>query len=206
MKELSLQQFRLMITSVYDNMQSHAAEYSALDAQLGDGDHGEAMVTAFATINNSIQKSGNFKTLLNDVAMDIMLTTSGSTSTLLGAFFLGMSDFAPEAEVANVENLKSMFIGGLDNVMKNTQAKVGDKTMMDTLYPAVKSIENYTSDDCVLFFETMAKAAQAGAESTKMMKANFGRARNLGDKTIGHVDAGATSWAAMFATLAKTIQ
>ena len=50
-----------------------------------------------------------------------------------------------------------------------------------------------------------AEAALKGAEATVNMKANFGRARNLGERSIGFADAGATSWACLFQSFAEGI-
>ena len=98
-----------------------------------------------------------------------------------------------------------MFRSGLEGVAKNTQAKVGDKTMMDALIPAVEAISGSTSDDIKVIMADGAKAAKAGAEATVQMKANFGRARNYGERSIGTADAGASSWAEIFAAFASAI-
>ncbi len=50
-----------------------------------------------------------------------------------------------------------------------------------------------------------AQAALQGAESTKDMKANFGRARNYGERSIGYADSGASSWSCMFDAFAKAL-
>ena len=112
--------------------------------------------------------------MLNDMGFDVMLQVSGSTSTLLGAFFLGMSDHASGTEL-DAAGVKAMFAGGLANVQKQTKAQKGDKTMMDALIPAVE------------------------------MKANFGRARNYGERSVGYADSGATSWSCMFESFAQAL-
>lgn len=194
-----------MIALAYSNITVRAEEFSKLDAALGDGDHGEAIETAFKVIAKAAEKGGDFKTMLNEMGFSVMLETSGSTSTLLGGLLLGMSDNAPVSEVASVADVKAMFKGGLEGVQKNTKAAVGDKTIMDALVPGVQAIQDCDSDDIKTIIEAGAAAALEGAASTVNMKANFGRARNLGDKTIGHPDAGATSWASIFESFAKAL-
>ena len=49
------------------------------------------------------------------------------------------------------------------------------------------------------------QAALDGAEATVPMKANFGRARNYGERSIGFADSGATSWSCMFASFAEVL-
>lgn len=202
MSKLTIADFQRMIESAAENITLRANEFSQLDAILGDGDHGEAISTAFNVIVKSGKNGKDFKTLLGDMGFGVMLETSGSTSTLLGGFLLGMSDCVPALDEIDAQQVKAMFRGGLEGVMKNTKAKRGDKTMMDSLIPAVEAMEAATSDDVKEVLNAGAAAALQGVEDTIAMKANFGRARNLGDKTIGHPDAGATSWACMFQSFA----
>lgn len=205
MKELTTEDFQRMIAVAFKNIQSRSEEFSQLDAALGDGDHGEAISTAFAVIDKAARGGGDFKKMLSEMGFSVMLETSGSTSTLLGGLLLGMSDAAPSAQVVDAQELREIFRSGLSGVEKNTKAKVGDKTIMDALIPAVEAIESSTSADVKEVMQAGAQAALEGAASTKQMKATFGRARNLGDKTIGHLDAGATSWASIFESFAAAL-
>ena len=71
----------------------------------------------------------------------------------------------------------------------------GDKTMVDALVPAVEALRQ-AADQGSAPAEMLARAAaaaQQGAQGTRELQARFGRARNLGPRTIGHVDPGATS-------------
>lgn len=205
MKTITTADFQRMIELAYKNIAARTEEFSQLDAALGDGDHGEAMETAFKVIAAASTKGGDFKTMLNDMGFAVMLETSGSTSTLLGGLLLGMSDNAPVAGEMSADEIRKIFRGGLEGVMKNTKATRGDKTMMDSLIPAVEAIETCDSYDVKVVLGAGAAAALAGVADTVNMKANFGRARNLGDKTIGHADAGATSWASMFESFAAAL-
>jgi len=177
-------------------------EFSKLDAQTGDGDHGTAIVSALSAAVKVADKGTDFKTMLNDMGFAVMMETSGSTSTLLGAFFLGMSDTASGIEL-DATGVKAMFAGGLANVRKQTKAGTGDKTMMDALIPAVDALEACASDDIGELLAAAAAAAQKGAEATVDMIAKFGRARNYGERSKGVMDSGAASWSAMFAAFAE---
>ena len=204
MKELTLDTFRQMLQHALTRIEERQTEFSQLDAVLGDGDHGTAMVTAMKAIVGTAATNEGFKTMLNDMGFNVMLQTSGSTSTLLGAFFLGMSDHADGMSL-DAAAVKKMFAGGLKNVCTQTQAKKGDKTMMDALIPAVEAIEEIQSDNIGEILSAGAAAAQAGADSTNEMVAAFGRARNYGDRSVGSPDAGAKSWACMFSAFAEAV-
>lgn len=204
MNELTLDQFRKMLEAALASIKEKADYFSQLDAITGDGDHGTAIVAALSAAVSESHKANDFKTMFNDMGFGIMLSTSGSTSTLMGGFFLGLSD-GSDGQVLTSSGLKKMFASGLEGVQKNTKASVGDKTMMDALYPAVKAIENCESADIKTILEAGAQAALQGAIATVGMKANFGRARNYGERSIGSADAGASSWATMFEAFAKSI-
>lgn len=204
MKQLSIEAFKGMLNNALAQIKAREDEFSKLDAVIGDGDHGQAIVTAFSVVVKGSEKGTEFKSMLNDMGFGVMLETSGSTSTLLGAFFLGMSDCAEGTEL-DAEGVKKMFAGGLANVRKQTKAQPGDKTMMDALVPAVEAIQACQSDDIKEILSAGAKAAVEGAKKTVDMKANFGRARNYGERSIGYADSGATSWSCMFAAFADAI-
>ena len=139
MKQLTIENFKAMLDNALKNIKEREDEFSKLDAVIGDGDHGQAIVTAMSAIVATAQKGTEFKAMLNDMGFDVMLQVSGSTSTLLGAFFLGMSDHASGTEL-DAAGVKAMFAGGLANVQKQTKAQKGDKTMMDALIPASQAL------------------------------------------------------------------
>lgn len=147
-----------MLETALVHIKAREDEFSKLDAVIGDGDHGQAIVAAMAAIVASSRKGTEFKSMLNGMGFDVMLQVSGSTSTLLGAFFLGMSD-AVEGTALSAAEVKAMFAAGLANVRKQTKARKGDKTMMDALVPAVEAMESCASSDVAEVFKTGAEAA-----------------------------------------------
>ncbi|OAV75773.1 PTS-dependent dihydroxyacetone kinase, ADP-binding subunit dhaL [Bacteroidales bacterium Barb7] len=113
-----------------------------------------------------------------------------------------MGDHAAET-VPDAASVKAMFAGGLVNVRLQTKAKQGDKTMMDALIPAVEAMNACPSDDIGDILQVGADAAFQGAKATIDMQARFGRARNYGERSIGHADSGATSWSCLLAAFAE---
>lgn len=207
MGKLTINDFRAMLRKALERITERADEFSKLDAALGDGDHGTAIVQAMSVIAESSAKGDTFRQMLEDAGMDVMMRISGSTSTLLGAFFLGMNDAVPEGTAElNPEEVKSMFAGGLAGVRMQTKAQRGDKTMMDALIPAVEAMQATLTDDIAAILEAGAKAAGRGAEDTIRMKANFGRARNYGERSAGYADPGASSWSCMFNAFSEAMK
>ncbi len=202
---LSLADFKAMIDTALQRIKAREDEFSQLDAVIGDGDHGQAIATAMSVVAEKATAGTAFKSMLGDMGMEVLMQVSGSTSTLLGALFLGMSDGVGEVTELSATDVKKMFASALKNVQMQTKAKVGDKTMMDALQPAVDAIVGSSSEDIAEILKGAAEAAIAGAESTIALKANFGRARNYGEKSIGTMDSGAASWSCMFAAFAEAI-
>lgn len=193
-----------MLDTALAAIKEKADYYSQLDAVTGDGDHGTAIVAALHAAIAASKGAADFKTMFNDMGFGVMLNTSGSTSTLMGGFFMGMADGSEGTEL-DASQVKLLFQSGLEGVAKNTKAKVGDKTMMDALIPAVDAIVACNTDDVKELFVAGASAAFAGAEATIQMKANFGRARNYGERSIGTADAGASSWACIIQSFSENL-
>ena len=70
---------------------------------------------------------------------------------------------------------------------------MGDKTFMDALIPAIEALKAHAAEGEPAMFAAAAAAAKAGCEATAQMQARYGRAKNLGERSIGPIDAGAAS-------------
>ncbi len=203
---LSLSEFKTMIAAAGVDIRAGERRFSELDAASGgDGDHGTAIVTAF---NAMAKASGDdFKGYLKALSDALQNEACGSTSTLYGAWLQGMSDAAPEgAAELDAAALAKVFNGGVEELGFTTRARVGDKTLMDALIPATEAMVLARGEGVGAMLRKAAEAAEKGAEATCAMRARFGRAKNLGDRSVGPRDAGAASMACIFAAFAKTVK
>jgi dihydroxyacetone kinase-like protein len=169
---------------------------SRLDAAVGDGDHGTTILRAMNAVSKAAaeQPAGDLQQFFAKVAWDVMSCDGGSTGPLLGAFFMGMSEAGAGKTELDRTGLVALLEAGITKLHKQSRAQVGDKTMMDAFLPALEALK--TSEPGAPIKATLQLAAEAagrGAEATKTMCAKFGRARNLGDRVIGHADPGAVS-------------
>ena len=183
------------------------AMFNQLDTATGDGDHGTALLAAMKAATAAAQKEGSLKTTLEAVGWDVMSNTSGSTSALMGSFFIGMSN-AVSSEEPDSDQTIVMFESGLANVRTSSRANVGDKTLMDALIPAIAAMTalKKQSPTFAELFTAAAEAAQKGADSTKDLVAKFGRAKNLGERSRGTLDAGAVSTALIYRAYADAMK
>ena len=172
---------------------------SKLDSFGGDGDHGTTMVRAMNNLEKAIDSSmcPDAKTLLSEIAWAVMGTDGGATGPLFGSFFMGMSDGLDGSEL-DAPALARSFESGLASIQQQSKAKVGDKTMLDALIPAVQAAKQAAGGDVAAVLKAAAEAAEAGAAATTNMQARFGRAKNIGAGSIGNPDAGATSVSFLF--------
>ena len=83
----------------------------------------------------------------------------------------------------------------------------GEKTMVDAWAPAAAAATaaRDAGQDLAACLEAAARAAANGAEATSAMVATKGRSARLGERSLGHVDAGAASTALMLEALARAV-
>lgn len=190
-----------MILSAVARIRENHEILSRLDSATGDGDHGTTMLRSMKAAEDTIKDNPDEKTsdLLYKIGWSIMSADGGSTGPLLGSFFMGMSEAVGGVSELNSSAVAEMIIAGAGKMHKQSRAQVGDKTMMDAMLPAVDALRAADKGATVQeMLKQAAKAASDGADATKDMKAKFGRARNLGDRVIGHKDPGSVSISLIF--------
>jgi dihydroxyacetone kinase-like protein len=182
---------------------------SELDGAIGDGDHGVNMAKCFREVKKKLAESSaeDVGALFNEVGMVVLNSVGGAMGALYGTFFLKLSqESAGKAEVS-LSDLVAMFQTCEQGILDIGKANPGDKTLIDTLSPAVRAIETAEKEGKTLdgALADLEQAAKQGMDSTKGMLAKMGRASRLGERTIGHQDAGATSCYFILRSLASAI-
>jgi len=189
-------------------IREHCEELSELDSIGGDGDHGITMVRAMEILRCGVNPAGSADLCetLKQAGWAVMGADGGASSALLGTFIAGMGDAELGSEL-DCQSLAASFQAGLRALSNRSRARPGDKTMMDALVPAIEALGAAASSGKPVEFalREAAAAAAAGAESTRTLVARHGRAKYLGEKTIGHPDAGAASMALVFRGFAAAL-
>jgi len=201
-------QFIAMLKNAAASIADKHESLSELDAATGDGDHGVTIHRTFQAVDvaadeNADKPLGDFA---KAVSMKVMMCDGGSTSPLLGSYFMGFGNAAPADEL-DAEQTAAFFEAGLAGFYGISKAELGDKTMMDALRPATEVLAKELRAGTAVgaAFAAAATAAADGAEKTKEYVAKFGRARTMGERAIGHQDAGATSFKHIFAAFADAL-
>ena len=185
------------LKNMCDTIEDQKEYLSELDGAIGDGDHGVNMAKCFRQVKSKLAESSaeDVGTLFKDVGMVVLNSVGGAMGALYGTFFLKLSQESSDKSEVNLSDLVAMFQTGERGILDIGKANLGDKTLIDTLSPAVRAIEAAEKEGkklavALVDFE---QAAKQGMESTRDMLAKMGRASRLGERTIGHQDAGATS-------------
>jgi dihydroxyacetone kinase-like protein len=199
--EITIARIKRMFAEAGKQIRQEHENLSRLDSIGGDGDHGTAMLLAFEKLEEAVQ-ANDAKAIdiwLKDAGWSVLEVGGGASTALLGTFIAGMGDAGMGGQ-CGCKALAASFEAGLRSLAKQTKARPGDKTMMDALVPAIEAfaIGAAAGKAAAQSMDEAAEAAGAGAESTKQMVARYGRAKFLGDKTLGSPDAGATSIALVF--------
>ena len=177
-------------------------ELNLLDAAIGDGDHGITMLRAMEKMGKVIEANPGaaLSDLLNEIAWALMDIDGGATGPLYGSLFLGMSEGVAGLESLNSDAFAHMFEQGVVSIQQQTKARVGDKTLMDALIPAVEALRSLADQGKAIpeLLDAACQAAMQGAESTRNFPARYGRAKYQGERTLGHPDPGSISMAYLF--------
>lgn len=182
---------------------------SEIDGKIGDGDHGINMAKGFSRAAERI--AGQDESLdgamaaLSDV---LMSEIGGSMGPLYGMMFADMADALKDKERVDAEAFGAMLRAGLEGVREVGSAQVGDKTLLDTLVPAVETYEQALREGATfaVSLDRMKAAAEAGRDSTIDLVAKVGRSSRLGERSRGVLDAGATSCCMILTTFADGVQ
>ena len=196
MEQLNYAQVRDMLLYVAEQIIDSKALLTEVDSQIGDGDHGIGMERGMKKAKEkllSMESGSNVYALFQEMGKTMLMSMGGASGVIFGTMFMGGAKGKPERSSLDGAALIELLEGSLAQIKERGKAQVGDKTMVDAYEPAVEAMEAYAGDDLAEMLSAAAEAAEKGVESTKNFIAKFGRARYLGERALGHQDAGATS-------------
>lgn len=189
-------------------IQENKAYLGEVDGLIGDGDHGMNMNKGFTMFGERIaDEEISFTEGLETLGTLLFSEIGGSMGPIYGTIFMDMAEAGSDFDVIGTTELETMLDAGLTGLFDIVEARVGDKTLVDTLSPA-KDALHAAAESGKSFadaLEDMKAAALAGRDSTKDMVAKFGRSSRLGERSRGVLDAGATSCCIILTAMADGI-
>lgn len=190
-------------------IQSNSAYLSEIDGAIGDGDHGINMNKGFTLVQGQLETHETFDLAsgLDLVGNTLFTEIGGAMGPLYGCLFMDMAEAARGKSEIDRETFGAMLTAGRQAVQALGEAKVGDKTLIDTLVPACEAYNAAVAEGAGFAeaLANMASAAEAGKESTRDLVAKVGRSSRLGERSRGHLDAGATSCYLILKSLADSM-
>lgn len=198
---------RALIATIVENRQF----LSEIDGLIGDGDHGINMAKGFNGCGTRLDALGaqaaGLPAAFEQLAKALMDDIGGSMGPLYGRFFLGFVDTLDGQPQMDAALFGDALAAAVANVQGMGNAQVGDKTLIDTLVPALAAYREALAGGSTFAaaLQAMSAAAEAGKDSTKNLQARIGRSARLGARSIGVLDAGATSCWLILRALAQAL-
>jgi len=191
-----------MVKAIQDNK----AYLGEVDGLIGDGDHGMNMNKGFTVFESRFAGADfTFAEGLDELGTILFSEIGGSMGPIYGTIFMDAAEAGSDFDEIGVKELAQMLKAGLEGLYGIVEAKVGDKTLVDTLAPAVDVLENSDRSLAETLID-MKSAAEKGRDSTKDLVAKFGRSSRLGERSRGVLDAGAVSCCIILNAMADGIQ
>lgn len=181
---------------------------SEIDGKIGDGDHGINMDKGFQLTATRLEAGMSMSEGLRILGRTLLLEIGGSMGPLYGQFFKAMAKVSKDAEEIDAPVCAAMIEAAYEAIQELGDAKPGDKTLVDTLDPAVTAMRGAVEQGASFHdaLDAMVSAAETGWQSTEDMVAKIGRSSRLGERSRGVLDAGATSCYLMLKGFAETAQ
>ncbi len=205
---LTAQDWIHIFAEISKAVESAKDQLNELDGAIGDGDHGVSMSVGYRAVREALSQLGENPTLdrvFITAGQAFLSASGGAIGPLMGTIWAdsgkalaGSDHFGPVECVRMMETMEKA-------VVRRGKAKAGDKTMLDALQPAVVAAQEARDQDLVTILEKAAEAAELGARDTAAMIARVGRSSRLGERTLGHPDAGATSIALTLRTICEVV-
>lgn len=201
--------FRRWIAETSRLVRRDSARLTELDAVIGDGDHGANLVRGFGAVGAAVaeQRPATPGALLTLAGTTLTNTVGGASGPLFGTALRRTGKVLGDTGAPTVAELGAALGAGLKSVQKLGGAEPGDATLVDALAPAVTALTEAAGADRPLreALDEAVRAARAGADATEPLEARKGRASYLGERSVGHQDAGANSVALLMEALRTAV-
>lgn len=182
-----------------------AAELTALDQAIGDGDHGANMKRGFEAVLEKLDAIGAQPPAeaLKAIGKTLVMTVGGASGPLFGSFFIAAGDALSHSRQLP-DDLAEVFACGVGAVSARGRSQAGEKTMLDVLVPVLETLKAEAGNPDLI--KRVRTAASEAAARTAPMLATKGRASFLGARSVGHVDPGAQSSCVLLHAVCNTLE
>jgi phosphoenolpyruvate---glycerone phosphotransferase subunit DhaL len=197
--------FKSLVKAAAEQVIANAAELTALDQAIGDGDHGANMKRGFEAVLGKLDAIGEqpFNEALKTIGKTLVMTVGGASGPLYGSFFMAAGDALGQSKNLP-DDLAEVFGSGVGAVSARGRSQAGEKTMLDVLVPVLETLKAEAGRPDLI--ERVRATASEAVARTVPMQATKGRASYLGTRSIGHVDPGARSSCVLLHAVCNTLE
>jgi dihydroxyacetone kinase-like protein len=199
----------VVVGAVIRTIQAHAAALSEIDGAIGDGDHGINMNKGFSMAGERLAgRQFGLSEGCAEIGSVLIGEIGGAMGTLYGTFFREMARASKGHETIDAPVFDSMLEKAAGGVFALGNARIGDKTLVDTLAPALDAFraEVKAGGSFAQALSAMTAGAERGKESTRDLVARVGRSSRLGERSRGVLDAGAVSCWLILKSMAESMR
>lgn len=172
-----------------------------LDGAMGDGDQGVTMAIGFGAIQHGLAalQGQDIGTILTTSGLAFNGTAASTIGALLATAWLRAGKEVKGKTAIGLADLAAMAAAAAAGIQARGKAQLGDKTVLDALVPAAEALQTAAAQGTPLHtaLAQALAAAEAGLAATIPLKAKVGRAAWIAERSVGHQDPGATSFALM---------
>ena len=196
---IEIMELREILRFVSEAVTRAESRLNALDAAIGDGDHGITVRVGFQAVRKAIDNTPNdadISTILANAGRAFMNATGGAIGIILGRMLLCGQQVLKGHQTLGVDELKSWLDAMESTITAVGKAKPGDKTILDAVHGAGVAVSMYSAQgsDITEALLAASQGAKQAASETANMLCKVGRASRLGEQVLGHRDPGAVTF------------
>ncbi|XP_077401110.1 triokinase/FMN cyclase [Vanacampus margaritifer] len=202
---------RKVLERVCSTLLEHQEELNALDRACGDGDCGNTHAQAAKAIQVWLQNHtvpGCPGQLLSALAALVQEKMGGSSGALYSLFLTAASGHLIGGR-SHAAAWAGAMHAGMQAMKRYGGADLGDRTMLDALYPAVDELMKLNSTSPggeMAVLKAAVQKAAVGAESTRSLAAKAGRASYIAAERLTMPDPGAKAVAAILSAVVEALE
>lgn len=193
---------RESISAISGVMDEHEEYLIKLDARFGDGDLGMTMKQGFKRLKECMEETDekDLGRLFRYCSVEFNEAAPSTLGTIISFGLMGMAKYLKGKEETDLKETAQAMCEGVKTIMDKAKSRPGDKTVLDSLYPAAEALLKY-ADQTEEAWDMAYEAAYEGMESTRKMRGMHGRIAYYGEKTLGELDGGAAAGMLIFKAL-----
>ncbi|MGJ7038681.1 dihydroxyacetone kinase subunit DhaL [Shinella sp. BE166] len=211
MSESAARALARMFGRMAEAIEAEKDHLSELDGAIGDGDHGITMSLGFKAVNKALAAldldAASPSEVMQTAATGFLDAVGASTGPLYATGLRRAAQALSGREELDLAACRDMLAAFSEGIRDRGKAQRGDKTMLDVWLPAAEAAATAVADGRSKqdFWKAVTTAADNGAAATATMVATKGRAARVRERSLGHLDPGAASAAALVRAMAETL-